>query len=267
MLRLIEIELFSYCNRKCRWCSNCLIDRTFFSKLNEKTFISLLEDLKNYGYKGVFSFSRYNEPFANFELFNNRLKILKTYFPKNKLVCNSNGDYITKEIIKDMLIDELTIMDYDNKPKEILLEKLKNLGVINIKEIDNFLIGVYENKKIMYYSEWLNKGHITDRGGVLTNYSKCIRDYPCYEPQYFLGINYDGTVSPCCNIRNDIDKHKPYIFGNINEQKLSNILKSSKYIKFIEDCANARFYENSPCYTCMNKGGRYTRENGGIYYE
>lgn len=26
-LRLIEIELFSYCNRKCNWCPNKYIDR------------------------------------------------------------------------------------------------------------------------------------------------------------------------------------------------------------------------------------------------
>jgi pyruvate formate-lyase activating enzyme-like uncharacterized protein len=26
-LRLVEIELFNYCNRECEWCPNSLIDR------------------------------------------------------------------------------------------------------------------------------------------------------------------------------------------------------------------------------------------------
>ena len=37
--------------------------------------------------------------------------------------------------------------------------------------------------------------------------------------------------------------------------------------KVISYCEKACFDIESPCYRCSNKGGRYTRENGGIRYE
>ena len=40
-LRLLEIELFSYCNRKCKWCPNKEIDRTFYKELDIQIFENL----------------------------------------------------------------------------------------------------------------------------------------------------------------------------------------------------------------------------------
>lgn len=64
-LKVVEIELFNYCNRTCGWCPNKYVDRkNKFETLDFHLFINLLQQLKDIDYKGVFSFSRYNEPFA-----------------------------------------------------------------------------------------------------------------------------------------------------------------------------------------------------------
>ena len=58
-IKLIEIELFSYCNRKCSWCPNYLINRSNNIFIKEKIFDKLLNNLLEFNYQGIFSFSRY----------------------------------------------------------------------------------------------------------------------------------------------------------------------------------------------------------------
>ena len=77
-LRLIEIELFSFCNRKCKWCPNFYIDRNsniFY--LNKQIFINLVKELKEINYSNYITFSRYNEPLSNIKILNQACCYLK----------------------------------------------------------------------------------------------------------------------------------------------------------------------------------------------
>ena len=264
-LRIVEIELFAYCNRKCKWCPNSFIDRqNNKAYLDNEIFENLIKELYDNNYQGVFSFSRYNEPFADLNTLNEKIKFIRQYFPTSKMVTNTNGDFITKEVIEEMLIDELSIMDYDNKGREWVLDRLVSLGVMDIKEYNNYFIGDYGDKKILYYYSWSESANITDRGGSLKEYSHTKRERPCHEPKYFVGINYDGTVSPCCNVRNDIQSN--YILGDLHNQSLTEILDSDERLIFLVKAAWGEYKEDMPCYYCDNCGGRYTRDNGGIEY-
>lgn len=243
MYRIIEIEINSECNRKCDWCPNKYYPRE--KQFLHKYFLQkFLYQLQKYNFNGVFSFSRYNEPFIYPEKLDSYIRIVKNFFPKNKIVCNTNGDFITQDIIENTLIDELTIMHYD-----------KDLNQTILIEKDN-------GKKILHVQNW-DSMIKTDRGGVLKKYQREKRIKPCYEPKYFLGINVDGTVSPCCNIRSDIQKD--YIIGDIKKDSLEEIAARGK--KFAEATATGIFTPDMPCYYCQNCGGRYTRKNGGIEYD
>ena len=83
--------------------------------------------------------------------------------------------------------------------------------------VNNFIYAHYENMKILYYVDWKNNYTPGNRGGSLP-IEEPIRDYPCTEPLYFIGVNYDGTISPCCNIRNDIGSHKSFILSNFGNK-------------------------------------------------
>lgn len=266
-LRLVEIELFSYCNRKCSWCPNSYIDRQSEIKyLDVGVLHDLLCELKQNGYAGKFSFSRYNEPFSNAEVLRLANNMIRKVFPDAVLVSNTNGDYITEKILNEMLIDELTIMDYDYKGRDYVFAKLQEWNVKNIQEYDHYFVGEYGSKKILYYYSWLETAKISDRGGNLTEYSLEQRIFPCYEPLFFIGVNYDGTVSPCCNVRNDCDNQTDFILGNLKEKSLCDMLYSEKYLTFLNSVSKAEFTADMPCYYCNNSGGRYTREKGGILY-
>lgn len=268
-LRLIEIELFSYCNRKCAWCPNSFIDRDCHKPiefLDLDILCDLVIDLSRANYKNYISFSRYNEPFSHIQQFKSRVEFIKRSLPEATLVTNTNGDYLSEENLQGLFIDELTIMDYDCRGLYWCLKKLIqcNCEIDNVK--NQYIYAHYDNMKIIYYVDWPKHSQINDRGGSLNQYSLLERNRPCLEPQYFIGINYDGTVSPCCNIRNDIEQHQEYIMGNLNSTTLTSIITSPKFESFRDVCAAGRFEEGSPCYYCQNGGGRYTRDKGGIDY-
>ncbi len=268
-LRLIEIELFSYCNRKCEWCPNYLINRKQFNFLDDKIFKNIIQYLKENDYSNYITFSRYNEPFAIKEKFADYINYIHQELPKAKLISNTNGDYLTQNILSLIKLNELSIMDYDNKGIDYCKNKLINLNCIIDKIENNFIYAHFNDMKIIYYVNWQDNYIPGDRGGFLQNekIQKQARIIPCFEPKYFIGINYDGTVSPCCNIRNDIELHKDFILGDLHNQSLSEILISNKRLEFINNCKNCNYTKNIPCRTCINTGGRYTREKGDIKYE
>lgn len=265
-LKLVELELFSYCNRQCNWCPNREIDRhSECIEMEDEIFFKVLNDLKAFDFTGAITFSRYNEPMSQIDIFKKRITQIKEILPDNKLISNTNGDFITKENLDDLLLDELTIMDYDAVGMGKCVDKLINAGA-NIDKYDYPYIHAHKDKmKILYYVDWTLNAFITNRGSTLYNSEK--RTDKCYEPDCFLGINYDGTVSPCCDIRNDIDSMKPYIMGDLHNQSLYSITNTTKYILFRNHCLFGQFEENSPCEYCTNRGGRFSRGKGGINYE
>ena len=264
-LRLIEIELFSYCNRKCNWCPNKYIDRKS-NIIYLDILTQLIQELKQNNYYNFISFSRYNEPMSQIDYFKKQLKYIKQELPLATLVTNTNGDFLNKKNLHNLYIDELSIMDYDNKGIEYCKNKLLLCDCIIDKIQNNFIYAHYNNMKIVYYTNW-SKYYTPGRRGGFLPIEEPVRNYPCFEPLYFIGINYDGTVSPCCNVRNDIDKHKKYIYGNLNIQSLQEVLNNPLRLNFIQNCINNNFDIDSPCYKCTNNGGRYTKEKGGIEYE
>ena len=69
-LKLIEIETFSYCNRKCWFCPNSFVDRLSDNKIMpEEVYLDLLNQLKEIDFSGDLTYSRYNEPTAKRDLF------------------------------------------------------------------------------------------------------------------------------------------------------------------------------------------------------
>ena len=265
-IRLLEIELFSYCNRTCKWCPNRTINRKTTQCLDDKIFENVIQELAEQDYQGVLTFSRYNEPLSRINIFKEKLKYIREHLPHTKLVTNTNGDFVTKENLEGLEINELSIMDYDGLGMEGCKQRLLDLGAEIIEIKNSYILSSYGEMKILYCTNWIDNRVITDRGGFLAEYSKDYRNYPCFEPKYFCAINYDGTVSPCCNFRNDIKEHQPYIIGDLHYSTLQEILTSKKACEFRSKCARGEFEFGSPCYYCANMGGRYTKENGGIMY-
>lgn len=239
-IRLLELELFSFCNRTCNFCPNHFVDRLSDNKiLDIKVFKNLIYELKSNNYSGVISFSRYCEPFAFRNILEDRIKYIRKEIPGIKLVCNTNGDYDWEGID----IDELTIMDYDMK-----LTKNE--------------LGTFKRDKKPYLVRKMRLGKINNRAGLLDIRKRFVRDFACYEPSYFVGIDFNGSVNPCCNIRSDVSAHKPYVLGNLHSSSLQDILTSTHATSFRDKVKSCDF--DNVCLSCSKKPGRYTDSSPDI---
>lgn len=267
-LRLIEIELHEYCNRKCKWCPNSFIDRIGHTKLDKNIYINLIKELKDNNYIGAISYSRYNEPLAEIDMLKEYTKLTKELLPNVKLVSNTNGDYISKENLEGLYIDELTIMDYDNKGMYKCIKNLEDAGVTIDNIEGHYINGHFNNIKIMYFVEWPTYGYIGNRGGSLGNYFREARTEPCNEPKYFVGVDFNGAITPCCEVRSDNITHQSMIQGYLLEDNsitLNDILNSDKAISIRNRISNLEF-KNTPCEFCLKQPGRYTKDNASIKY-
>lgn len=265
-IRLIEIEISSYCNRTCGWCPNKDIDRkSFCNFMPIDTYRKILDELESENYTGTISFSRYNEPMA----FADRLDLLtnmaRSRLPEVRLVSNTNGDFLSEEALSSIAIDELTVMDYDCKGYDYASKKLEDCGcTILSAPSEQTIFASYKKMSILYVLNWPKNAKIGNRGASLDDYnSHTFRSAPCLEPSRFIGIDYNGCVMPCCEVRSDNPDHAPMILGNVSAHTLSEILGRSKSMIFASNCASGIFNKKS-CLHCIKEPGRYTRENPGI---
>lgn len=265
-IRLVEVEIHSYCNRVCTWCPNKSIDRTNKKILSEKIYTKLLYELKEYGFEGYISFSRYNEPMSDIGLLKRRLRQARDILPNTKLVANTNGDYLTRDSLIDLPIDELTIMDYDCIGIEKAIKTLTEIGVEIHKIVDSFIYAKFNEIDILYYVDWTKSANIEDRGGSLKEFSTVRRNTPCLEPKYFIAIDYNGKVMPCCHMRSDNPEHEKYAIGNLNDSSIYEIYHCEKAKKIRKSAFMLDFDYLKPCTYCQKKIGRYTRKNPGIHY-
>lgn len=244
----IEIGIFSYCNRKCWFCSNIVSDRQSTNIiLEEKLFLKLLRELQEIDYDKTICLHRYNEPLYDMDILLARIKQIKEYLPKTEISIYTNGDYLTLEKL-DLLngyVNNIYITYYYNYASEDikfdienvikpgmqkLLNKLKLEYEVTYQDSANYFLKLkYDGIYVEYRSiDYTRIG--TDRGGTIKNIEVHDRLNQCFLPNFQLVMDYDGNFTPCCHIRSDIDKHKPYILGNIKDNTIYEIFNSEKII-------------------------------------
>ncbi len=239
-IRLVELELFSFCNRTCSFCPNHFVDRISENKLLPiDIFEKVVQELKSYDYSNFISLSRYCEPLAFRDILDSRIEYIRKHLPKVSIVANTNGDYDYEGVD----IDELTVMDYDFK-----LSKEE--------------LGPVERTSRPYVVRNMRLGKINYRGGALDIRKKFVRDFPCHEPKHFIGIDYTGYVMPCCNLRSDVDIHKPYVLGDLRKFTLQQIYDNQIASTFRKNVSELDFPD--VCIRCTKKAGRYTAEKPSI---
>ena len=272
-IRMIELEINSYCNRTCPWCPNSKIDRKKQERFPLEWLTSLLRELRenHFGrnwYGGFISFSRNNEPFAVADQLTEVIGLIKEYLPYVNLVSNTNGDYLKEALASE--VSELSIMDYDCKGYEYWNSLLLSYGAGYCDKVGNLVSYIYKGKKIMVCLDWPKETLLENRGGFfsksLAGYlwrNAEIRKVGCTDPGIFVAIDYNGSVMPCCCLRSDF--HSDWILGNLRDNTLEEILTGRKAVAFRENAATPSSLPDV-CRYCHKGIGRYTRNNPGIQY-
>jgi len=245
-LKLIEIETFSYCNRKCWFCANSTIDRHSENNLMpEEMYLSIINQLSEIDYSEEITYSRYNEPLAYKEIILKRISQARERLPKAKLRTNTNGDYVTIDYIyslRDAGLNELFIQQYlannelynHEKVKKRMVDKIKALGV------NYSIVSDVENQRIEYSLDIegitvnLRARNFAIEGTSRTEKvagfnDKYVRTKPCMQVFNNMYIDYNGYVMVCCNVRSDVPLHKNGVMAHVNDAPIWDIYKNEKY--------------------------------------
>lgn len=269
-----EIELFSYCNRTCWFCPNSFVDRRSKKEhLSESVYISILEELRENGFGadwqgGEISYSRYNEPLSD-DIFFERVSQAKEILPNALLRTNTNGDYLSPEIIERAESSGLGLLNIQLYPtgeysvkeiRRLYKQKTKKLGIetrlIEPKSTDWSDYrgkikweGQFGKMKVWMLGRDFSSNGV-DRGGSIDSLTKGFRTSPCSYPSKGIYIDWNGNVMPCCNLRSDIKEHEGYILGNVNTQSLVSCLTNNHACSFRKEMQKQGI-KTGACKTCL----------------
>jgi hypothetical protein len=250
-LKLIEIEVFSYCNRKCWFCHNSFINRQESNTIMpEEMYLSILNQLAEIDYDKEITYSRYNEPLAQKELILKRIRQARQILPKSKLRTNTNGDYVTLKYIhelRDAGLNELFIQQYlannefydHSKIKKRMLKKIKSIGVNYTTISDVYNQRIEYNLEVDGIMVHLRARNFAVEGTARTKkVSEFNEDYirtkPCKQPFNNMYIDYNGSIMVCCNTRSDVPDHKNGVMAHINDAPIWEIYRNEKYAPWRE---------------------------------
>jgi hypothetical protein len=264
LIRMVEIEIHSFCNRACWFCPNSIIDRhsrTLF--LDPNIYLRILKDLASVQYRGMMSYSRYNEPFAH-EVFYERLCQAREYLPHALLHTNTNGDYLNNESLLKAYesgLRSLNIQIYLSQDQEFSIKIIHDLAQKNAARLSAIefrpvfrtpdhveYAGSYEDMTIrMYARDFRING--TNRCDMSIS-QQFLRMSPCVQPFFSVHIDYNADMVPCCNIRSDLDQHKPFIMGRLTDEE--NILFKQYYASTAIQWRNRLLNYQLKQYPCKN---------------
>jgi radical SAM protein with 4Fe4S-binding SPASM domain len=244
-LKLIERETFSYCNRKCWFCPNSVIDRMSENNIMpEDVYLDLISQLQEINYCGELTYSRYNEPLSQRELIVKRIKQAREILPNATLRTNTNGDYITRDYIEELCdagLNQLWIQQYLSNQEKYDHEKMRNRAEkkINKLGLPAKIITDIDGYKLEY--DLSHKGMIihirsrnfqldgSSRGETVPIASEYTRTQKCLQVHNNMYIDYNGSVMVCCALRSDVPEQESGVMGHISEGKLWDIFMNEKY--------------------------------------
>lgn len=214
---IVNLELSSRCNRKCIYCPVATWSREEQQFMNDSVFEQILADLCSVDYSRTISLNLYNEPFADIAEFLGRLTRLRSALPDAVLYTNSNGDFITRDVLEaaeSAGLQKLKITIHPprlktwnrSRERRSLLAFLQKLGVVDSNRADvdeEYRVEAYfkvaKLAVIVQSVDWQREGNA--RAGsaeaVLNVLSE--RSYPCIKPIREVTVFYDGTITMCCD--------------------------------------------------------------------
>lgn len=248
----LELELHAFCNRDCVFCPR-YHDRSGVRKNAEgksimkqmpiKHVYNIINQANKLGYKGIIKLHRLSEP-----LIDPRYLEIATYIKNNtemKLFDDTNGDILRKKPhlipLLDGVVFGFTIGLYDVKTEEEKHNEMNYFRSVFKKSMIRFSLPqeaclIRQNSKI--YDEVYKD---TDALNL-----------PCFQPQKFLHIRYDGNVSLCCE-----DDQCNFDLGNAFEQSIKDIWWSDKHIMLARELAKpGGRHKFNVCNTCYNAQDR-----------
>lgn len=237
-VKIVHLEIDRYCNRSCVYCANHQLPcRKEHSPLPEEIYEKCLKELSMISYDGFIEFNGFNEPLSDMDLLFKRIRTLKQYCPKARLLINSNGDFLDQNSF-----DQLSLAGVNYMMVTLHL----NSGEYHLSESERKQkFAMFQKRLPLCYFEFdkkLNAWHTSKNGMQLVvrvsdfcvaghNFAGCAgkkikRNVPCYVPLIHYYIDYAGRVTFCCSTNLDAPSCKTMIMGNAKENTVFELYTS-----------------------------------------
>jgi cyclic pyranopterin phosphate synthase len=197
MLKNVEIEVNSRCNRKCSYCPVSVLSNSKLERwMSDFIFERIHDELLKIDYQGRISYHFYNEP-----LLRRDLERFITYsherLPGAHQVLFTNGDLLTDARYESLMsagIEYIVITSHDGKPHP---------------------------KRLRQIVQFPGDLDLTNRGGTMTTLPAATAEdhlQPCFAPSEMLIVTVAGDVLLCYE-----DAERMHSFGNLQMQTLEEI--------------------------------------------
>jgi hypothetical protein len=265
----VEVEIGSYCNRRCPWCPNGWHDRGQQRRaMRVAVWQALLDDLARCRYRGALGFHNYNEPLADPRLFT-RIRQARRALSEARLVVYTNGDLLDRPMLERLAssgADALNVTLYPpagrafEAPQAAPLTRVaRRLGLVRLgRAADN-------GRRIKQYARFgalrvllavPHIAHYHDRAGsvgLAALVSHRPRVLPCLLPYASAAIDYHGNLKLCCHIYDSLlPDNRPCVIGNVGEQPFSRLWRSARLQRLRRQLARADFSGLPACAACAH---------------
>lgn len=211
----VNLELSSFCNRQCIYCPLSESPRDYRQFINRRALEAILSDLRAIDYDHNITLNLYNEPFADRSFFIEMVALIRQRLPNVVIWANSNGDYLTPEVLECAAaagLNKLKVTIHPPRGKGFNAERehrslkmfLAKLGISSRANLchgeeKEFCARMGNLYLVIQSVDWQMEGNF--RGGAASNVGNTIafRNYPCSKPFREFTIFHDLAVTQCCD--------------------------------------------------------------------
>ncbi len=238
-LRTIEINPIEICNRSCSFCprSDPTLNTNQKFKINFETTKKIANDLKEINYTGRIGFVGFGEPLIHKNLSECIRIVRDTVTTAQWIEVNTNGDFLTAELIKELAdagCTHLTVSMYDG-------------------DISNRLFEIKGNTDITVtprhcYSEYFEL-RLVDRNELITESKSLNIKRSCFIPFYKLFIDWNGDILVC-----GMDWGRKSNIGNIMKESIKDIWLGETFASYRKELIKGNRKNCIPCNHCDVNG-------------
>lgn len=234
-MKLIDIQSYNNCNRRCPFCPPYKNgNKHIVEYLDYESMIKIAEYINKYRDKDFIRicFNRYFEPLLDIDYVLYCKKIISDSLESLENIdftIHTNGELLNKKNIYKLTNNfNSVVINLYEKSLSVSYEFIANIiGDYNIN-ID------YENNKMFYNNIIINYEKnqnikLKSRGGIIEINDENIKlNTDCSIYKDMIAIESNGDIMPCCELYSRNSEHMQYKIGNIKKDDI-DIIHNLKY--------------------------------------